>query len=424
MVTRALLTRLLPAAALLLGLPAPAAMASAATGASGPVTPQCAWGTVVSATTRNVAFPDTAATYWVTPFTVQDGLDITFTGQYPDSRYAQFSVYSASGGLFTTNGIRSALTDYQIEPDHGSVNPWQHIAPAGGRFTVTVSSDAAPGQLNTLPLAPAGTASGSTGYLIYRVYLPAGGDFSAVKLPPLTFTAGGSSQQVPVCTTNAERRLPAGLAARASRAAAPAATSGTVSFTRSTGTTSLFPNADSAYLVAAVTPPGGSDVVVIRAKAPTSSTGSHPVRWPDPAVDMRYWSMCDNLLSSPFPVVINTLPGGRTDDGCRYDSQARLDRSGYYTFVVGTEAQRAAIDAIPGTTFIPFSSAEPTATHLLMLRNMLVSPGFAQAIENVPPGSSAATAAAVMGPYYPQAAVCPLATLAAKGPAACVAGTP
>jgi hypothetical protein len=422
-IARALLTRLLPAAALLLGLPAPAAMASAATSASGPVTPPCAWGTVVSATALNVFFPDTAATYWVTKFTVQDGLDITLSGRYPDSRYAQFSVYAAKGGLFTTNGVRSALTDYQIEPDHGSVNPWQHLAVAGGRFTVTLRSDPAAGQVNTLPLAPADTASGSTGYLVYRVYLPARGDFSAVPLPALTFTAGGSSQPVPVCA-NAASRLPAGLAAPVSRAATPAATSGTVSFTRTTTTTGVFPNADSAYLVAPVTPPGGDDVVVIRAKAPTSSTGSHPVRWPDPSADMRYWSMCDNLLDAQRSVVVNKLPGGQTDDGCRYDSQTRLDRFGYYTFVVGTEAQRAAIDRIPGTTFIPFSTADPTTTHLLMLRNMLVSPGFAQAIQNVPPGSAAAAAAAVMGPYYPQAAICPLATLAAQGPAACVPGTP
>jgi hypothetical protein len=62
------------------------------------------------------------------------------------------------------------------------------------------------------------------------------------------------------------------------------------------------------------------------------------------------------------------LPGGAVDYACRHDSQVTLGADGYYTFVVGTEAQRATIDQIPG------------------------------------------------------AAICPLATLASSGPAACLAG--
>jgi hypothetical protein len=59
-----------------------------------------------------------------------------------------------------------------------------------------------------------------------------------------------------------------------------------------------------------------------------------------------------------------------------------------------------------------------------MLRNMVVAPGFTQAVQDVPPGADAATAAAVMGPYYPLAGVCPLATLARQGAAACLPATP
>jgi hypothetical protein len=57
-----------------------------------------------------------------------------------------------------------------------------------------------------------------------------------------------------------------------------------------------------------------------------------------------------------------------------------------------------------------------------LLRNMMASPAFAQAVQDVTPGSGAAGAAQVMGPYYPQAAVCPLATLAGQGARACLAG--
>ncbi len=139
---------------------------------------------------------------------------------------------------------------------------------------------------------------------------------------------------------------------------------------------------------------------------------------------MRYYSMCVNLDEQPFPVVVNPLPGGKSDYGCRHDSSTRLDGRGYYTYVVGTESQRAAIQAISGVTFLPFSAAQPAAPESLMLRNMVVAPGFAQAIQDVPPGASPATTAAIMGPYYPRAGICALATLASQGPEACLPGTP
>jgi hypothetical protein len=117
--------------------------------------------------------------------------------------------------------------------------------------------------------------------------------------------------------------------------------------------------------------------------------------------------------------VVNALPGGKTDDGCRNDESTRLDSSGDYVYVMGTESERAAIERIPGATFLPFSSTQPTVRHILLLRNMLVSDGFQHSTRDVAdarPGS----AAAAMGPYYPRAAICPLNTLATRGLAACL----
>ena len=91
--------------------------------------------------------------------------------------------------------------------------------------------------------------------------------------------------------------------------------------------------------------------------------------------------------------------------------------------MVGTEAQRPVIQRIPGATFLPFSTADPATPHLLFLRNMLANPGFAQAIQNVAQNGSPASAAAVMGPYYPRTAICPLSTLVRSGPRTCLAGT-
>jgi hypothetical protein len=130
------------------------------------VTPACAW-YEFSATTLNEGGQDSAATYWLLPYTVQDGLQIRLDGRYPDSRYASLQAYGSTGGLFTVNGVSSALTDYQIQPAPGSVNPWQpagrHPWRGAGAFTVALQPDVTPGQANTLPLAPAGTAPGTAG---------------------------------------------------------------------------------------------------------------------------------------------------------------------------------------------------------------------------------------------------------------------
>src|SRR5690606_11937941 len=82
-----------------------------------------------------------------------------------------------------------------------SVNPWRFPGEPGGRFTITIRPDAEPGQTNTLPLAPPGAQIGAKASLIYRVYLPAGGD-SAVELPTITLHYGGESVTLPRCTSN------------------------------------------------------------------------------------------------------------------------------------------------------------------------------------------------------------------------------
>jgi hypothetical protein len=70
---------------------------------------------------------------------------------------------------------------------------------------------------------------------------------------------------------------------------------------------------------------------------------------------MRYWSLCDYLLSPGSPEVVNGVSDG-VDYGCRNNDQTRVDRDGYYTWVVGDESQRAEISRIPDATFVPLSS--------------------------------------------------------------------
>jgi hypothetical protein len=389
----------------------------------------------------NVHNPDTASDYWLMPFTVQAGLRITLAGRYPASRYMSFAVYTSHGTAFTANGVGSTLTDYQIVPDPGSVNPWQHPAPAGGQFTVTLGSDVTPGQPNTLPLAPTGTPAGTTGLIFLRIYAAAQPDPAKIALPAVTFRINGAADRLPACPFSATPRGPAvqqvlsalGLPATFGQPTT-ATTSAPSPTPRSTGTIvpfAAFPSGpggtidtDIAYLSATAVPPRGDEVLVIRARAPTTPSGTSPRPWPAPGYDMRYWSICIDLESPITPVVINHLAGGQVDEGCRYDSQIALGRNGDYTIVIGTETQRAAIEAIPGATFLPLSTAEPTQAYKLNLRNMLPAPGFAYAAQDAPANGSPAAAQSAMGPYYPRLAICPLTELVASGSGACPIGNP
>ncbi len=388
----------------------------------------CPWyiaANVTSATSPNAGLPDTAAAYWLEPFHVAPGLRIVVSGTFPDARYASLQVYDAKTAPFLRDGVSSALADYRIAPDQGSVNPWQQQAAAGGHFTVTLREDVAPGQVNTLPLAPAGTTSGQ-GYLEYRVYFPAGGDFSKVTPPTLTLEPGDPSVSLAPCAT----RTSPSTAPAPTPASPPTATQAAPSPSakaRSVGQLAFFkeafealtPNVDADYVAAYFTPPGPGDVVVIRARAPTYAAGDHPSPWPAAGEDVRYWSMCVGLATATLPTVMNPLPGGGTDPGCRADDGTKLDATGDFTYVLGPEAQRAAIESIPGATFLPLSAAQPGATHILFLREILAGPSFAYSPRQVTQANDPAATAAAMGPTYPRAAICPLSTLVAGGVTGC-----
>ena len=387
----------------------------------------CAWPVKVDADTANAALPDSAATYWIERFPVAPGLRIVLSGAFPDARYASIQVYTPIGSPFTRNGVGSALTDYQIAPDPGSVNPWQQAGAPGGHYTVTLREDVEPGQANTLPLAPAGTTSGQ-GLLVYRVYLPAGGDASRVELPALTLEQGAQSAKLAPCTTFSSSMAGQRPASPGpTPAPTPTATPSPASTTRPVGQLRFFtatfatlaPNADTSYLLAYLVPPGPGDVVVIHAKAPTHASGDHPSPWPATDADVRYWSLCSGLATGVLPTVMNLAPSGGTDDGCRADDQVKLDTADDYAFVLGTESQRATIEGVANATFLPFSAAQPATTHLLLLRDMLVNPAFASSPGRVSQANDPAATEAVMGDYYPRATVCPLSTLVASGVSGC-----
>jgi hypothetical protein len=193
-------------AAALLGL-AWAGTGSAATKAESPPRfPFCSWWFETTPQTVNVALPDTSAAYWTTPFFADPGLKITVKGQFPDARFMSVTVYDNSAGTFVRNGVSSALSDYLIEPDPGTRNPFQESTRGHGRFSLTIQRDVSPLRTNVLPLVPAQPASGlfppGNGFIIFQVYLPHSGSFDSVRLPELVFSRDGRTQTLPKCSGN------------------------------------------------------------------------------------------------------------------------------------------------------------------------------------------------------------------------------
>jgi len=347
-----------------------------------------------------------------------------------------FNVYDSQTRSFTSNGVDSSLSDYEIAPDQASTNPWQASAGPGGTFTVTLRMDPA-GQVNTLPIAPAGTPGGAKGSVIFRYYLPTGKMDPA--LPTITITRNGVSTALEPCTktgtparsaiessATGESQTPTSdpptTTATRSASASDEDTRNWLAFARTSELESMAPNADNGYLSTWIPPLQDDEVAMIRAKAPRSASGTHPIPWPVPGVSLRYWSMCNNLEEPNNPVVINTVPDGQVDYGCRYDDDTRVDQLGYYTYLLGTEAQRATIEGLPDTTFLPFSADQPDVPHMVVLRNLLPVDTFRYAIQRVAMDSGPSAAEAAMGPYYPRISICSLTGLTNDDPAACSSG--
>lgn len=382
----------------------------------------CAWPVEDSYLTANSGLPDTAAWCWGQSFVIHQGTQVVVSGVYPDARYASFTVYSSSELPFTSNGVASSLADFQIAPDTGSANPWRRAAAPGGHFTLKLRMQVAPSQFNVLPLAPAGVSSG-VGYLEYRIYLPASRDASHIALPHITVENRGSTQQLQACTSHTTAIPPPVRHTTTTQATTPSprrtGVPGPLQFFRAAFNT-YFPNPEAAYLLAYTTSPTASQVIVVTGEAPTSPPGAHPSIWPSASDQVRYWSMCVNIGEGTDPVVVNHLPGGQTDLGCRADDATKLSASGRYTYVLGTEAQRTTIERVAGVTFLPLSLVQPAAPlYLLAMRYILANPTFESAPQNIVQTLSAPAAARVMGAYYPHAQLCSLSALSTGGASAC-----
>ena len=380
---------------------------------------------------RNFNFPEESATYWLARLNLPSGSRLSLRGRYPHGRYMSLNSYSDGAPT-------DALSDIAIEPRPGSTNPFVEGArrdrPARSWRMKVVDqpppSDPASRRPNTLYAEP---ATGAAIELAYRVYEPDRGYNLAggTGLPGARVVLGdgtrlpGKDACAAVNDPNREiivQTIPAPVwqGARATPPCNPDtnpaydparwerffninyASLAVISDCTESGRQArlamdveseggFYSNRDSAYVYAHMSREFGS-LLVVHGRLPRfPQTRRGPRRMP--GGELRFWSLCTG----------ESRVTTRTPD-CLSDRQV-LARSGRgYTVVVSKREDRPAnarrrCDVAWLNWGRRGDGAGDPDYGLLIMRNMLVSPEWEQAIQRVSrPGDEAK----VMDEHFPQ----------------------
>ncbi|MDH6284739.1 hypothetical protein [Prescottella agglutinans] len=396
-------------------LPVVAVVGTAAAEPAGPR--PCAWRFMSDGNVLDVAFPDVNATYWVLPYALGATDSIEVSGTYPSARYFSLNTYGTD--LDTTDTLR----DDQILPDPGSGNPFtdsgaQGLPPERRRWHATLVTGPAEHQRNEIrALRDSGPP---VGFLIIRVYVPddPASRSGGAPLPEVAYRRSGTTIPVQPCSQPFDPRTLSAPVADAGqwvvdraieRAASDALRAGTpeATFVNPASTSGLFPNGDNKYIGAVLTYRPGR-IAVVRGRAPAfpdTRAGASPT---EAGQQVRYWSMCQNDLVSPYPVV-----------ACAADFQTTLDADGRYTYVVAAPGDVPS-NVDPTVTVLPWGSTD-VPKKLLILRNMLPTAEFYPASIQASQANGT-DPAATMGDYYPEVAYCSTVTFEMRGYAGCFEG--
>jgi hypothetical protein len=389
---------------------------------------------------RNFNFPEESATYWMARFRLPAGARVDLRGEYPHGRYMSLNAYSDGNPT-------DALSDIAIAPDPGATNPFLPGARrdrAKRGWTVRVVDEPVPGgdrAPNTIYARP---GPGQAIELFLRIYEPdRGHDLTGgVALPSATLVlADGSTvtgEDACEQINDADRSIPtqtvpaAGWqAATSCRPNHPAfdpvrwerffnldyATQAVLIDCTEAGYAArhetppeqrggFYSNKDSAYIYSHLSR-GYGDLLVLRGKLPTFPPTRAGQRTMADA-QLRFWSLCMNESRVTL----------RTAD-CLADRQVELDAERNFTIVVSRPEDRPA-NAVRrcGVSWLDWGDGDGAGNPdygALIMRNMLVSPDFAEAIQNVPrPGVERE----VMGPYFPESEYSTKAEFEAAGCAA------
>ncbi|WP_372789683.1 hypothetical protein [Paraconexibacter sp.] len=371
--------------------------------------------------TVNVAYPDEAAIYWVGAYQGVPGTRLRITGRYPHARYFSFNVYD--------NAVRpiDAIADVEIQPDAGSMNPFVDGASRTAEnrdYTAFIDFGPIPEQRapNTIYTGTGQTGPNFSGTFILRTYIPDKGldETGGVGLPTITLEStavDGGRPSDSACKGLAKPPVP-GVAQALADGAFPfqpkgldapgqptpkwikfrnlvqvynrvvtdnpffdSATEPLETAEQAGGNGGFLSNIHNSYVYAMLNRSYG-EVSITRMKVPSTPDTRGGVATM-PTAPLRYLSMCTNEIAS------------QRFYACATDDQTTVGADGFAEYVVSTKASRPAwATSDCGFTWLPFGSA---TENVLVLRHMLPSAAFPEAIQRAEIGKEVAT----MGDYFP-----------------------
>lgn len=270
-----------------------------------------------------------------------------------------FVTYNA---MFNTwiDGDDAQLTDYEIQPDSGSANPWQAPANPGGNFTINIVRNPLDADANYLPMP-----------------LDTEGNFLAIlhAMPSPSKNCAASTSND--CVQNVFGRP------------------------KDTVMNGMAPNRDSGYIVS-YNHFGRGIVQVVQGKLPKVTQGVSPRPWLSSGNQLRHLSFCTYPFKKPYPLV-----------ACISNQNIKTDKDGYYTMVIGSPFDKPNNVNDQGDNWLPHSR-NPRVDNFVVLRNM-VQNEFAQSAQNVPADGSPLSAVDIMQEYYPQSKLCTVDSYQLKG---------
>ncbi|HKJ54704.1 MAG TPA: hypothetical protein VJ978_01840 [Nitriliruptoraceae bacterium] len=382
----------------------------------------------------NIFLPDSSATYWAVPFNASQEPDrrgwaldrVEIKGEFQEQLFMSHVIYGADMDFYyyeNPDGVVCASynTDYQIEPDAGSVNPWQDASTAyDDTYTLelalepqgTECSGGGPGEhmtqgtnFNVLPLSRTDAGYGpatndrltTSRDMMHSSFFGVEASDGVSRANNGCYFIGGDANPCP----------PAGLfAAPTDRAQ-----------------NSVWSNPVAGYLASAIVP-GPEEVYVYRGKAPRVPRGASPVPWADDGLadyDMRYYSLCVDKKIWPFPAedanwscVNGSFGSGVYDPDTNPDGLTglNLDDDGYWTVIVST-ADLSNSDQVKDAKVLRVEAGVPVA---FIMRHMVVQDSFTTSVPSTTRDGAWPTAYDQLGDYYPVSTlVCNLGQFESRG---------
>ena len=392
----------------------------------------------------NIAYPDAGVYYWNATFTVPEGARLYLKGVFPHSRYMSLISYDGRGAPI------ESLADYLIVPDENSRNPFVeganrtlikrsykveivNLSPQirrneGTRLELQTDVEGSGLQKeirhrNSLNATKYGQGQQS---IIYRIYVPDKGknESGGVPLPEPVLILKNREElrgdkacetlhtnQPPQITIDAVGLPMTVYSKLVNQPGKPATWPATVPPTwylqydrdfllgiyngqlpksprKSTG--GFYPNLDNNYVRTIINRKHGK-VFVMRGKLPKTPKTYHGDEFMTKG-ELVYWSICSN----------QGFANTRVND-CLFDEQVLVNNNGEYIIVVSREEDRPR-NAYPecGFGWLPMADDGDGAIDedvtVIQIRNMLASPDFKHAIQNV---NEIGKEKQVMGPYLP-----------------------